>query len=100
MSMLASYFQRQIPPGALLVGELDLFQNIRPISDAHCQSLLQVLVPGEESPLARHVRELYISGTNEGDLGGLFNEADLNITIHGVEGLEAMIRVLWPDIMD
>lgn len=99
MSMLSSYFQREIKPGSLFVGELDLFQNIRPISSAHCNLLLEVLTPSEQSPLAHCINRVYISETNSNEISSCLSKKGINVQVIGVATLEQLIHLMWPDVM-
>ncbi|HGJ64881.1 TPA: hypothetical protein ENS27_05755 [bacterium] len=100
MSMLSSYFQREIKPGSLFVGELDLFQNIRPISTVHCNLLTEVLTPSEQSPLAHCVSQLYIAETNCNDITSCLSKNGIKVQVYGVATLEQLIRIMWPDVIE
>ena len=101
ISMLSSYFQRQIPPGALFVGELDLFQTIRPISPQLCANLSETLIPSDMSPLAHLVECLYISSDNGANMKEFFTQqGNSKIEVHGVQTLENLIEMLWPDVIE
>jgi DNA repair protein RadA/Sms len=100
MSMLSSYFQRQIKPGSLFVGELDLFQNVRPVPPAYLALLIEVLTPSEQSPLARHVTQLYMANENAREISDLLTRAGIQVQVQGLGSLEELIRTMWPDVMD
>jgi DNA repair protein RadA/Sms len=101
ISMLSSYFQRQIPLGSLFVGELDLFQTIRPISDQVCSGLAEVMIPSETSPLAYSIRRLYISQENEASMRELLLQQQASdIDVRGIQTLENLVEMLWPDIVE
>ncbi|MCR4438933.1 MAG: ATPase domain-containing protein [bacterium] len=100
MSMLSSYFQREIPLGTLFVGELDLFQKIRPVSPAFCQALSRTLVPGEQSPLAHCVERLFIAAENAQEVGQSLAQNGVVINVTGVGTLDEVIRTIWPDVVE
>lgn len=100
MSMLSSYFQRQIKPGSLFVGELDLFQNIRPISTSQCNLLSEVLTPSDQSPLAHCITQVYIAEANGKDVSDLLMKNGIEVEVQGVGSLEQLIRLMWPDVME
>lgn len=100
MSMLSSYFQREIKPGSLFVGELDLFQNIRPISTSHCNLLSEVLTPSDQSPLAHCITQVYIAEANGKDVSDLLIKNGIKVEVQSVANLEQLIRLMWPDVME
>ena len=100
MSMLSSYFQRQIKPGSLFVGELDLFQNIRPISTSQCNLLSEVLTPSDQSPLAHCITQVYIAEANGKDVSDLLIKNGIKVEVQSVANLEQLIRLMWPDVME
>ncbi|MBC7186211.1 MAG: hypothetical protein H5U38_04150 [Calditrichaeota bacterium] len=100
MSMLSSYFQREIPLGTLLVGELDLFQKIRPVTSAFCEVLGRTLVPGEQSPLAHCVKRLFMAEENAQEMRRILNDNGVGVEVIGVGTLEQVIRTMWPDIVE
>lgn len=100
MSMLSSYFQREIPMGTLFVGELDLFQKIRPVSSAFCTALADTLIPGDQSPLAHCVRRLFIAEENKQEVADGLVKKGVELKVEGVDTLERMIEIMWPDVME
>jgi len=101
ISMLSSYFQRQIPLGSLFVGELDLFQTIRPIPNQICSELSEAIIPSEMSPLAQNIKHLYISHENKAYIKELFEQQkNSTIEVHGIQTLERLVEMLWPDIIE
>lgn len=100
MSMLSSYFQRQIRPGTLFVGEVDLFQNIRPVPSSHFASLVDILTPSELSPLAHHVDELYLAKSIEHEVSELLSSHGIKARTCGVSSLDELIQLMWPEVMD
>ncbi len=100
MSMLSSYFQREIKPGSLFIGELDLFQNIRPISTSQCNLLSEVLTPSDQSPLAHCISQLYIAEANGNEVSNLLIKKGIKVAVQSVANLEQLIRLIWPDVMD
>jgi DNA repair protein RadA/Sms len=97
VSMLSSYFQRQIPPESLFVGELDLFQNVRPLASGLSASLCDVLTPGEGCPMADCMSNLYIADSNADEVKHLLAKKGLNVRVHRLETLEGAVRAMWPD---
>jgi DNA repair protein RadA/Sms len=99
MSMLSSYFQRQIPPGSLFVGEVDLFQTIRPIPAGLLGSIVEILRPEGGSPLAHIIEQIYISNESHDELEHLLRQAGLNVKVNGISNLETMIEIMWPEVI-
>jgi DNA repair protein RadA/Sms len=99
MSMLSSYFQREIPVGTLFIGELDLFQNIRPLSPGYCTALSNLLDPAEQCPLAQCVSHVYLAEANEREVADGLIKKGVKAQVKGVSTLEQMMQVMWPDVM-
>lgn len=100
MSMLSSYFQRAIPVGSLFIGELDLFQEVRPMSPVMCDQVAELLSAGDSSPLANSIQRIYLAEGNRQALASLAAQKGLRVEVHGISGLEALVRTIWPDVME
>ena len=99
VSILSSYFQRPTPLGSLFLGEVDLFQNIRPLPSELCFALINVLTNPEDHFLARHVERIFGAHETCQHLEELLNDAGLEIPCISVNSLEELIKKLWPDII-
>lgn len=101
MSMLSSYFQRAIPIGTLFIGEVDLFQQVRPVPQGMCDQLVDLLAGAVLPPAIGRIDRIYISESNADALSQALAEKGLNVKVHGVlTGLEELIRGIWPDVME
>jgi hypothetical protein len=100
MSMLSSYFQTSIPMGTLLVGELDLFQTIRPISNDLCRELVDLLTPGNSFPLAHLIQNIYLSERNSEEIKAMIKEKGLSVSVKGMDTLNSLVELMWPDVIE
>jgi len=100
MSMLSSYFQRQIPEGTLFAGELDLFQNVRPLSSGWRGALADALSPDPDRPLAHCVRRVYVSGECADEVRLALGESRPEVDVHGLATLEDAVKAMWPDAVE
>ncbi len=94
VSMLASYFQRGIPAGSLFYGELDLFQNVRPMEEAEMNRLADLLVDR-----GQRVRSVYLSSASSEGFTKALSERGLDVSISPVASIEDVIARLWPDVV-
>lgn len=99
VSMLSSYFQQGIPLGSLFVGEVDLFQNIRPIPDASCEALAAVLTDTDDHPMARRLEKVYASEDTCSKLGDALQTAGRSLSLISVKTLEELVQQLWPEVV-
>lgn len=99
MSMLSSYFQRQIPLGSLFVGEVDLFQEIRCLQAPMCQQIADLLSDPDAS-LARCVQRVYASADNAEALNDALRRNGSTVEVNGVSRLEDLVRTIWPDVAE
>lgn len=99
VSMLSSYFQRAIPIGTLFVGEVDLFQAVRPLSGDMTMHIVDMLSDADSHPLARLVNEVYVSQENVPVLTQGFAQQGVKARVHGVADLDHIVRELWPDVV-
>jgi DNA repair protein RadA/Sms len=100
VSMLSSYFQRAIPVGSLFIGEVDLFQEIRPLSPLACEQVAELLSAGDSSPVANWIQRIYVSKANREALAGALAQKGVKVDVHGISSLEALVRTIWPDVME
>lgn len=100
ISMLSSYFQRAIPSGSLFIGELDLFANIRPLSDTYSSALANTLSAREGQNLGRFIRTVYVNNVNVQYVYDAVREVRPDVEVKGVDNLESIIKCLWPDVME
>ncbi len=100
MSMLSSYFQREIPGGTLFLGELDLFQKVRPVQISTCIEIAESLGDLDANPLARSIRSIYVSEDNSAALVKALSDHGINIKVCAVRDLEHTLSVLWPEILN
>lgn len=100
VSMLSSYFQREIPSGSLFIGELDLFANIRPLPDLYNAMLAETLEPREEQDLGQLIQTIYINSANVDNMYSAISKVRPNIDIQGVDNLESIVKCMWPDVME
>lgn len=99
-SMLSSYFQRAIPLGSLFIGEVDLFQAIRPLSPGMCEQVAVLLSSGDYSPVAGAIDRIYVCDQNTEQLSVALAEKGAKIDVHGMSGLEPLVRGIWPDVVE
>jgi len=105
MSILSSYFQEVIPPGSLFIGEIDLFQKIRPVSEIYLNDLRDrfagSIFDEESLPTnTKHIKQIYISKENEKKLQDILRDNDISIEVVGVNDLEELVGLIWPDIIE
>ncbi|MBN1869527.1 MAG: AAA family ATPase [Candidatus Omnitrophica bacterium] len=100
MSMLSSYFQRQIPPGSLFIGEVDLFHTIRPVTAVLLGNLVDLLSLEGGSAYAHIIERIYISEDNKSELVHLITQANLNTKVCGVSSLDKVMEIMWPEIIE
>ncbi len=100
VSMLSSYFQRAIPLGSLFIGEVDLFQAVRPLSQTTCEQLARLLSEADSSPMPRSIEHIYVSEANAEGLAQSLTQEGLKIEVHAVSGLDQLVRTIWPDVVE
>ncbi len=100
VSMLSSYFQRAIPIGSLFIGEVDLFQAVRPLSPGMCAQIANVLSDPDAYPRAKSVDRVYVSEENLAALREGFAQQKVSIEVHGVRDLQQIVGGIWPDIVE
>lgn len=100
MSMLASYFQREISMGTLFVGELDLFQSLRPLSPAVCEALANALSPDYGVALVRNVDRVFLAASNEAQVADLIVQKSRKLEVIGIDTLDSLVEKMWPDVIE
>ena len=101
MSILSSYFQEMIPPGSLFVGEVDLFQKIRPLGDGQLHDLGDKFTEEILPVNMRQVKQIFLSKGNEEALQDILYDKGVEfIEVIGVEYLEELVERIWPDIVE
>jgi len=99
-AVLGSYLRRPVPDTALFVGELDLMRQIRPPDNVQLQSLAGAL--GRSGP--GQIKTVYIAkeaaeGLRQMRAGIGGPAVDDIAVVRGVETLEELARMLWPDVL-
>ncbi len=100
MSILSSYFQTPIPHGSLFVGEIDLFQNIRPLQSAMFRNLAEMLTSEEPTSNSQFVKRAYIARENERELADCLEERESTIDVVGISTLEELVNSIWPEVVE
>jgi DNA repair protein RadA/Sms len=100
MSMLSSYLQEPIPAGSLFLGEVDLFQAVRPLSPEMCAQFASCLSPSEGIRLAGGIRRVYLASDTAANAESLFAEAGAQVQTIPVTDLEDVIGKVWPEAID
>jgi DNA repair protein RadA/Sms len=119
MSILSSYFRREVPAGALLVGEVDLSGSIRKVSESYIDDLASLL-RGHAGALG--VSDVYIARQSATTLnqrleaGQTYAFRDIirwhdrrgskppdspgPIRVHPVSSMLESINTFWPDLAE
>ena len=100
MSILSSYFQEVIPRGSLFVGEIDLFQNIRPLANAQLNALGERFGGENLSGNTKQITKIFIAKKNEEVLQDILSDKDILVKVVGVENLQQLVELVWPDIVE
>jgi len=100
VSMLSSYFQRHAPYGSLFLGEVDLFQNIRPVSLDIYHKLVDFFLNLDAHPAARNVKAIYCAKETAEELLEIFSQNGITLACIPVNSLEELLQTLWPDIVE
>lgn len=95
VSMLSSYFQRPVPSGSLMIGEVDLTKEIRPLPGSFDPQALATVLTTEAS----NISHIFVAESSGSMLRRELQKNGSKVNVSGVADLETLIRRLWPDAM-
>jgi DNA repair protein RadA/Sms len=122
MSLLSSYFRRQVPSGALLVGEVDLSASLRRVNQTYIEDLGSLLrshagalgvsdvyiardsatrMKEQLTPDARSTRSTLFESLRRQERKGTKPPESPGVArVHPIGNVLESIKILWPDLAE
>jgi DNA repair protein RadA/Sms len=98
--MLSSYLQREIPPGSMFVGEVDLTQEIRGISQSDCEAIATNLAQESAAVGSRSISHIFVSEESRDALALALARTGSRVNVKGVRSLDSLVSEIWPDAIE